>query len=154
MFVKFSKRTRPYTPGWAGVAAREPHRTVIAQLVESRRVDSQPRQHIVAHLGTCREPIGEPAHRQQFYERCSWVLDDLDLSEDERAKIEEQLAARIPPLTPQEQAALQLARATAAARYRPDGFAALVAAWEGASEDERGRFLDELQQRGVLRPGR
>jgi len=49
---------------------------------------------------------------------------------------------------------LQLARATAAARYRPDGFAALVAAWEGASEDERGRFLDELQQRGVLRPGR
>ena len=82
------------------------------------------------------------------------MLDDLDLSADERAKIEEQLAARIPPLTPQEQAALQLARATAAARYRPDGFAALVAAWEGASEDERGRFLDELQQRGVLRPGR
>ena len=154
MFVKFSKRTRPYTPGWAGVAEREPHRTVIAQLVESRRVDGQPRQQILAHLGTCREPLSEPMHRLQFYERCAWVLDDLDLSDDERARIEEQLAARIPPLTPQEIAALQLVKATAAARYRPDGFVALVQAWDGASEDERGRFLDELQQRGVLRPGR
>lgn len=136
MFVKWSSRSRDYT-----LRHREPHRTLVAQLIESRRVDGKPKKRTIAHLGTCREPVDRPRHRAWFYKRCDRVLDRLALDPDDRAKIEDQLAARIPRPNGEERAD----DAWAATFRPPDGFTALVNAWNGASENEQRRFLGELR---------
>jgi hypothetical protein len=72
MYIKWNHRQREY----AG-QAREPHRTVAVQLVESRRANGQGRHRVIAHLGSIREPITAVQHRLWFYERCDQVLDAL-----------------------------------------------------------------------------
>jgi hypothetical protein len=151
MFVKFSRRSRSYSEkpnNRCRKAPREPHRTVIAQLVESYREDGKPKQRIIGHLGTCHEPIDKPRNRRWFHERCNKVLDSLDLSADARAKIAAQIAVRIPPLSAAELEADEARITAVIARFLPDGFSALVHAWNAANEDERQRFLDTLDQQG------
>jgi len=153
MFVKFSHRSRAYTHRRR--EGQEPHRTVIVQLVESQRIDGQPRQRIVAHLGTCQEPIGRDRHRLWFHQRCTEVLDRLDLSADDRGKISAQIAARIPPPTPEEMAEMEREAHAAMSRLsvamgHPDRLATLVRAWNAASDSEQAQFLDVLRQSGVI----
>lgn len=119
---------------------------LIAQLVGSKRVDGKSRPRVLAYLGSCREPIDTLRYRLWFYDRCDQVLDRLALAPDDRAKIDAQLAARIPRLSDAERALWQRERAILISRFgRPDGFA-LVKAWNGANEEERRRFLDELHK--------
>lgn len=119
---------------------------LIAQLVESKRVNGKSRQRVLAYLGTCREPVDTLRHRLWFYELCDQVLDRLALAPDDRAKIDAQLAARIPPPSDMDRAQQQRERAILKARFgRSDGFA-LVKGWNAANEEERRRFLDELDK--------
>jgi hypothetical protein len=136
MFVKWSSRRNRDRIG--GV--------LIAQLVKSKRVNGKARLRLLAHLGTCREPVDTPRHRLWFYERCEQVLDRLALAPEDRAKVDAQLAARIPRPRDEEHAQRQCERAILMARFgRPDGFA-LVRGWNAANEEERRRFLDELRK--------
>ena len=146
MFVKFCQRSRAYTTRGHG---REPHRTVIVQLVESERVDGRSRQRIVAHLGTCREPVERDTHRLWFHERCNKVLDGLDLSAEDRAKVAAQIAARIPPPTA-EQAAEMDRRAAEVMAGSPDGFTTLMRAWNAATDSERAKFIDRLRRQRAI----
>jgi hypothetical protein len=134
MFVKW--RTRNHDQRGGGV--------LIAQLIESKRVDGATHQRVLAHLGTCREPVDMLRHRLWFYERCEQALDRLALAPEDRAKVDTQLATRIPRLSDEEHAQRQRERAILMARFgRPDGFAR-VKGWNAANEQERRRFLDEL----------
>jgi hypothetical protein len=117
---------------------------LIAQLAESKRVDGASRKRMVAHLGTCREPVDTLRYRIWFYERCDQVLDRLALAPEDRGKVDAKLADRIPHPSNAERALWQRERAILMATFgRPDGFA-LVRGWNAANEDERRRFLDEL----------
>lgn len=153
MFVKFSHRSRAYTHRRR--EGQEPYRAVIVQLVESHRVDGHPRQRIVAHLGTCHEPIDRDRHRLWFHQHCNEVLDRLDLSADDRAKVAAQIAARISPPTPEEMAEMEREADAAISRLsiamgHPDRLATLVRAWNAASDSEQAQFLDVLRQSGVI----
>ena len=119
---------------------------LVAQLVGSKRVDGKTRPRFLAYLGTCREPVDTLRHRFWFYERCDQVLERVALAPEDRAKIDAQLAARIPRLGDAERALWQRERDIMMARFgRPDGFA-IVKGWTAAYEDERRRFLDELRK--------
>lgn len=166
MFVKWESRSRAYSSGRnlepMGPVRRQrrrsdtqgPHRTLIARLVESSRADGRTRQRIVAHLGTCREPVEVPRHRMWFYRRCDEVLAGLDLSADDRNKIAGQLEARLPRPTAAElktadDALFRAERAIRAALGRPDGFALLMRDWNTADQSDRQRFIDELRRAGA-----
>ncbi len=74
------------------------------------------------------------------------MLDRLPLASEDRAKVDAQLAARIPRPSDAERALWQRERAILMARFsRPDGFAP-VRGWTAVHEDERRRFLDELRK--------
>ena len=136
MYVQWVGRNRDQKSG--GV--------LIAQLVESKRVDGKSRKFYLAHLGTCREPVDTLRHRFWFYEHCDQVLDRLALGPEDRAKVDAQLAARIRRPSDAEHALWKRERATLTANFgRPDGFA-LVREWTATNEDERRRFLDELHK--------
>jgi hypothetical protein len=136
MYVQWVSRNRDKKGG--GV--------LIAQLVESERVNGKPRKFYLAHLGTCREPVDTLRHRFWFYEHCDQVLDRLTLTPENRAKVDAQLAARIRPPSDAERALWMRERAILMANFgRADGFA-LVREWTVANEDERRRFLDELRK--------
>jgi hypothetical protein len=98
MYVRWVSRNRDRKGG--GV--------LIAQLVES---DGKSGKRILAHLGTCREPVDTLRHRLRFYERCEQTLDRLALAPEDRAKVDAQLAARIPPLSDEDRAQRQHERA-------------------------------------------
>jgi hypothetical protein len=132
MYIKWRVRHRDHKSGGA----------LIVQLVES--VNGGNRSRLLAHLGTCREPIDTLRHRLRFYERCDQRLDCLGLAPNDRAKIDAKLAARIPRPTGAERALWQRERAILMASFgRPDGFA-FVKGWNAANEDERRRFVAEL----------
>lgn len=152
MFVKWSRRSRPYKPAPPGQPQREPHRTLVAQLLEKNRRGNRPKQRVVAHLGTCREPVETLAHRVWFYERCETVLDRLDLASGERIKIAAMLDTHVPRPTVTEVAAYK--RRLTKTSFRPDGFAALMMAWSAASNAERQRFLDEMEATNGVWPRR
>lgn len=136
MYVQWISRNRDQKGG--GV--------LIAQLVESKRVNGKSRKFYLAHLGTCREPVDTLRHRFWFYGYCDQVLDRLALAREDRAKVDAQLAARIRPPSDPERALWKRERATLMASFgRPDGFA-LVREWTAANEEERRRFLDELRK--------
>src|SRR5215470_11404067 len=78
---------------------------LVAQLVESKRVEGKSRPLVLAHLGTCREPVDTLRHRLWFYERCDQVLDRLALEPEDRAKVVSNLSARIPRPSNAERAA-------------------------------------------------
>jgi hypothetical protein len=149
MYTKWSNGSRAYTRR----RNSEPHRTLIAQLVESKRVDGRSQHRIVAHLGTCREPIETPRHRVWFYRRCDEVLARLGLSAEDRDKIVAQVEARLKRPTEAdfqaEQVELDRYDRALGALGRPDGFAALVTAWIAANESERERFIGELRKTGA-----
>ena len=97
MYIKWRVRDRDHRSGGA----------LIAQLVESKHVNGGNRPRLLAHLGTCREPVDTLRHRLRFYERCEQVLDRLALAPKDRAKIDAQLAVRIPPLSDEDRAQRQ-----------------------------------------------
>jgi hypothetical protein len=120
--------------------------TLIAQLVGSKRVDGKSRPCVLAYLGSCREPVDTLRHRLWFYERCEQKLNHLGLASEDRAKIDAQLAVRIPRPSNVDRALWEHERDILTVRFgRPDGFA-IVKGWNAANEEERRRFLHELRK--------
>ena len=75
-----------------------------AILVESHRVDGRPRQRFVCYLGTIREwTVLDRVywHLVDFWISADKKLDDLQIDQDARQKIETKIAERIPRPTEQ-----------------------------------------------------
>ena len=78
-----------------------------AVLVESRRVDGDPRQRTIAYLGGIREAyvdVREWEHRA-FWRGVDERLDALGLDPEVRARVEASVEARVRQVTPENQAA-------------------------------------------------
>ncbi len=84
-----------------------------AVLVESRRVDGEPRQRTVAYLGSIRETfinVLEEEHRD-LWQHADERLDELALDPEARAKVEAAIDSRVRRVTPENQAEFDAAHA-------------------------------------------
>jgi hypothetical protein len=92
----------------------EPRRSLVAVIVESRRVDGRPRQHLIRYVGSidCSD-VQRLSERRRFWDRAEVVLAEFD--QKRRERFEQVLAAKVPRPTHEEEAA---AGAAFAARYR------------------------------------
>ncbi len=118
MYVRWQRRRR--------VRKGRKSPLLTAVLVESRRVNGQPRQHVVAYLGGIREAyidVSEWQHRA-FWRRVDDRLDELELDPDTRARIEASVAARVRRVMPENQAEFDVAEA----RIKLE-MAAVIASW-------------------------
>jgi hypothetical protein len=78
-----------------------------AVLVRSERVDGKPRQRVVRYLGHILEKhLGATAHREGFWKRMDWHLDDLNLDPATRGQVETKLGALVKRPTSEELDAL------------------------------------------------
>jgi len=110
MYVRWKRRVRAHKPKRVGNWIRDPappHVTRTAQLVESRRVDGQPRQRVVAHLATIDEATMVSFDtRRDFWDVIRDRLDQLRragvIDETQQDKIDATLARTVPPPTQEE----------------------------------------------------
>ena len=110
MYVRWKRRVRAHKPKRVGYWMREaapPHVTRAAQLVESRRVNGQARQRVVAHLATIDEATMVSFDtRRAFWDVIRDRLDQLRragvIDETQQDKIDATLARTVPPPTQEE----------------------------------------------------
>ena len=97
--------------------------SLVARLVESRRVNGKPRQRTVAYLGSIRDTHVEDAGcRGFFWCEADRRLSELGLSDDERGRIDARLSAVVPRPTLDEVLAVEdWWRANAARREKQLG---------------------------------
>jgi hypothetical protein len=91
-----------------------------AILAESTRVDGKPTQRHIAYLGGITDSALEhPAHRGYFWQEVMQRLDQLAnrVLKDDRTRIEEAIAEKVPRLTRQEYDAWLVSRAEAEAEF-------------------------------------
>ena len=88
MFIKWQIRQRRRSASYLG-------HLLTCSLVQSHRVDGKPRHRVVAYLGGVRDAL-HTNHRILFWQNVRYRLDQLDLDPDIRAKIETDIAARVP----------------------------------------------------------
>lgn len=110
MYVRWKRRVRAHKPKRVGYWMREaapPHVTRAAQLVESRRVNGQPRQRVVAHLATIDEATMVSFDtRRAFWDAICDRLDQLRragvIDETQQDEIDATLARTVPHPTQEE----------------------------------------------------
>ncbi len=104
MFVRWQVRSRKRRGG-------SPLLTAV--LVESRRVDGQPRQRVIAYLGGIRERYIDEREKEHiaFWTRVDDRLDELGLDAGTRARIEASVESRERRVTPESQAEFDAAEA-------------------------------------------
>ena len=110
MYVRWKRRVRAHKPKRVGYWIREaapPHVTRAAQLVESRRVNGQPRQRVVAHLATIDEATMVSFDtRRSFWDAIRDRLDQLRrvgvIDEIQQHEIDARLARTVPHPTQEE----------------------------------------------------
>ena len=74
-----------------------------AILAESQRIDGKPTQRHIAYLGGITESAIElPAQRAFFWKEVKQQLDELEVSKDDRARIEAAVEAKVPRLSRRE----------------------------------------------------
>lgn len=88
MFIKWQTRNRRTSTKTLG-------HLLTCSLVESCRVEGKPRHRVVAYLGGIRDAM-HTNHRIAFWQNVRHRLDQLDLDPDTRAKIETDIATRVP----------------------------------------------------------
>ena len=102
MYVRWQRKKR--------VDRRGQGPLLCAVLVESRRVEGEPRQRTVAYLGGIREGCVESklAHHVHFWQNVTQRLDQLgdDLGPGKRERVEEVIAKRVRRVTDAERAEL------------------------------------------------
>ena len=110
MYVRWKRRVRAHKPKrvgyWTGDPA-PPHLTRAAQLVESRRVNGQPRQRVLAHLATIDEAMMVSFDaRRAFWDVIRDRLDQLRragvIDETQQDAIDATLARTVPHPTQEE----------------------------------------------------
>ena len=100
MFVRWQTRERRNRAFGGG---KGPDLHWSALLVESQRIDGKPVQRHVAYLGGIAESAIElAAQRAFFWKGVTQQLDRLAVSEDDRARIEVAVEAKVPRLTRRE----------------------------------------------------
>jgi hypothetical protein len=105
MYVRWKRRARKRT------LAGESTQLLTATLVESRRVDGKPRQHIVAYLGSIHDvQLKYPLPSERFWRAASNRLDALGLHDVERTVIEAALSEVVPRPQPEEVARVEKER--------------------------------------------
>jgi hypothetical protein len=101
MYVRWKRRVR------------DGHVAYAAQIVASSRTGGQPRQRIVAYLGFISEGwradrgLGGLWTRQQFWRGVDARLGEVAVPEPERERLAAAVAASVPRLTAEEEAALE-----------------------------------------------
>lgn len=102
MFVRWQLRARKRRGGSP---------LLTALLVECRRIDREPRQRVVAYLAGIRaRDVGENARKHDgFWERVDARLDEFAVNADTRARIEAQIAPRVPRVTDENRAQFEAA---------------------------------------------
>ena len=111
-----TRHTRSYRRRGRSVQRLTGGTSLTAVLVESRRVDSKPRQRIVSYLGTIRESgLPHYYHRVDFWRSVQTHLDRLALAPEARERIESVLEQRVerPTLEAEQATKAELARLTA-----------------------------------------
>ncbi len=104
MYVKWGSRRR--------VRRGKSSPLLTAVLVESRRVDGDPRQRTIAYLGGIREAyvdVREWEHRA-FWRGVDERLDALGLDPETRARVEASVESRVRRVTPENQAEFDAAQ--------------------------------------------
>jgi hypothetical protein len=82
---------------WGAGTRIEEQWLLSASLVEARRVDGAPRQRTIAYLGSIREgQMTEAGPASRFWSSVERKLDELVLSDDQRATIESRLTDKVP----------------------------------------------------------
>ena len=116
-----SRRPRRTNPRSGG--SSEPRTSWVAVIVESRRVDGRPRQHLIRYVGSidCAD-IHRLSARQRFWDRADVVLAEFD--QEQRERFEHALETKVRRPTAEEVAAAS----PAAARARFHAFRAARAA--------------------------
>ena len=100
MFVRWQTRERR-NRAFGGGKGPDMHWSAI--LVEGQRIDGKPVQRHVAYLGGITESAIElAAQRAFFWKGVTQQLDRLAVSEDDRARIEAAVEAKVPRLTRRE----------------------------------------------------
>ena len=110
MYVRWKRRVRAHRPKRVGSWMRDPsppHVTRAAQLVETRRVNGQPRQRVVAHLATIDEATMVTFDtRRAFWDAVRDRLNQLRqagvIDEMQQDKIDATLARTVPHPTQKE----------------------------------------------------
>ena len=104
MYVRWQRRTRKRHP-------RSP--LLVAVLVESRRVDGEPRQRTLGYLaGISEQLVGErEREHREFWAKVDERLDELGLDPATRAKMEASIERRVVRVTPENQAEFDAATA-------------------------------------------
>lgn len=88
MFIKWQTRARR-------TSAKNLGHLLTCSLVESCRVDGKPRHRVLAYLGGIRDAM-PTNHRIAFWQNARHRLDKIDLDHDTRAKVETDIAKRVP----------------------------------------------------------
>jgi hypothetical protein len=105
----------------------EPRRSLVAVIVESRRVDGRPRQHLIQYVGCiARLDVHHLSARRRFWDRADAVLVQFD--QEQRARFEQTLETKVPRPTAEEVAAAS-----------PAAIAARLGALRAARAAERSR---------------
>src|SRR4051794_35317314 len=99
MYVRWKKRMRSRRHRPTG------EHMLTAILVESRRVDGKPRQHILAYLGTISERYTAAYYHQlDFWTSANLHIDSLNLDSETVTRLRSTLERIVPVPTPQSQA--------------------------------------------------
>jgi hypothetical protein len=114
-------RVLPRSPRWTNArsgGAREPRRSWVAVIVESRRVDGRPRQHLIRYVGSIdSSDVQLLSARRRFWDRADAVLAEFDQKQRERFELA--LSAKVPRPTSEEEVAQALPSPPATGfRYR------------------------------------
>jgi hypothetical protein len=92
---------------------------LVAVVVESRRIDGQPRQHLLKYVGAIKpSEVTTLSERRRFWDRAAVVLAGFE--DQERERLARALAARVPRPTAEEagRGPVGIAAKIAAARAR------------------------------------
>jgi hypothetical protein len=137
MYIRWQSYRQRRRRRW-GSKSPEPGTSWRAILVESTRVDGEPRQRHVAYLGSIHDSVIKDDWRYRFWDDVTARLDALGhrkkITADDRTKIEAALARKVGPR-------LSLERYKEIARDR-----ARAIGWEWISPAQRAALQDEADQ--------
>ena len=132
MYLRWKRRPVAASRSYGGAPAND--RWLAAVLVDTERADGRARQRFVKYLGTIRESFvalsaiaDERVRRRakdqkvRFWQRVSKTLAGMDLTPEDRERIEATIALRVPRFSAEEQAELDRERARVDARLRAMG---------------------------------
>lgn len=105
MFVRWKRRKKAVSkPGRRPRRRSDAGDSLYCVLIESRRVDGNPRQKVICYLGSVDEGhLDKTWQRVDFWDAVKPKLERLDLTRKERARIEGSIQLRVPRVTEEQE---------------------------------------------------